>query len=289
MVSEKKIGIVHDLAKEFGNYPVIGLLDMFKMPAKQMQEMRDKLRGKALIRMTKKGLIQRALEKSDRPNIKELERMIQNQPALLFSRENPFDLARVIDTSKSAAPAKSGDIAPKDIVVKAGPTSLKPGPVIGEFQRVRIPAGVEGDKIVIKSDTVVTKQGQEITKNVSDILMKLGIEPIEIGLNLVCIWDNGTIYNREILFTPLEKYTEDLTKAYRMAFNLAMNAGYLTKDTIQPLLGKAHMSAMGLAMSANIITKETLPLILAKANAQMAELSKKANLSAPAEEGQKGE
>ncbi len=120
MVSERKKEEVRRLEEELKKYPVIGLLDMFKLPAKQLQEIREKLRGKAKIKMMKKSVIKIAMENVDRKGIKELEKTIQNQPALLFSETDPFELARTIESSKSSAAAKEGDIAPKDIVVKAG-------------------------------------------------------------------------------------------------------------------------------------------------------------------------
>ncbi|MBN2043238.1 MAG: 50S ribosomal protein L10 [Candidatus Aenigmarchaeota archaeon] len=281
MVSEKKREGVKVLAKNLEKYPIIGLLDMFKMPGKQLHEMRDKLRGKATIMVIRKSLIRLAIEKIDKKGLKDLEALIQNQPALLLSDKDPFELARIIDSSKSFAAAKEGDIAPTDIVVKAGPTPLKPGPVIGELQRVKIPAGVEGEKIVVKKDTVVVREGEVIDRNVADIIGKLGIEPMEIGLNLVAVWDQGTIFKKDVLFIPQEKYVDDLKYAHSCAFNLAMSINYITDVTVPHLISKAQREALSLAMEANIITKETIGRLLSKANAQMFSLKGKADLSAP--------
>lgn len=292
MVSKRKRQTVTELASDIGKYSVIGLLDMFKMPAKQLQQMRDKMKGKATIRMARKSLIKLALEKSKKPKVKEIENKIENQPALLFSEQNPFELAKVIRESKSSAPAKAGDIAPRDIMVKAGPTPLKPGPVIGELQRVKIPATVDGDKIVVKNDTVIVREGEEINKNVADILMKLKIEPIEIGLNLVCMWERGEIFGKDLLFIPTEKYVNDIKEAYRSSFNLAINSGYVTKETIPLLMSRAHRNALTLALECNVISKDTIGNLLSKAKSEMMVLSNKVDLSSgktekevPKEEG----
>ncbi len=281
VVSEKKRECVKVLAKNLEKYPIIGLLDMFKMPGRQLHEMRDKLRGKATIMVIRKSLIRLAIEKVDKNGLKDLEVLIQNQPALLLSEKDPFELARIIDSSKSFAAAKEGDIAPIDIVVKAGPTSLKPGPVIGELQRVKIPAGVEGESIVVKKDTVVVKEGEVIDRNVADIIGKLGIEPMEIGLDLVAVWDQGTIFKKDILFIPQEKYVDDLKYAHSCAFNLAMSINYISEGTVPHLITKAYKEALSLAMQANIITKETIDKLLSRANAQMCSLKDKIDLSAP--------
>jgi len=275
MVSERKKEEVRRLEEELKKYPVIGLLDMFKLPARQLQEIREKLRGKAKIKMMKKSVIKRAMENVSKKGIKELEKMIQNQPALLFSETNPFELARIIESSKSSAAAKEGDIAPKDIVVKAGKTSLKAGPVIGELQRIKIPVGVEGENIMIKEDTVVVREGGVIDKNVADVLMKLGIEPIEISLNLLAMWEDGVIYPKQLLFIPLEKYENDVKLAHQHAFNLSIEIGFVTKDNVSFLLRKAYRGAVNLSREAGIITRETVGEMLSKAYTTMMTIREK--------------
>ena len=252
MVSEIKKQAVKQLSKEMKEYSVIGLLDMHKLPAKQLQELRDSLRGKATIKVTKKNVIKLAIENSGIGGLGKLENLMKSQPALLLSNIDPFELARIIESSKSSAPAKPGDIAKKEIMIPAGPTSLKPGPVIGELQRVKLPAGVEGDKIVIKKDTVIAKEGETITKPVADVLMKLGVEPVEISLNLLAAYDGGMIYNKELLFIPREKYVNDVVNAYRNALGLALGIGLPTPETLPILITKAQREAMGIASKVNL-------------------------------------
>jgi large subunit ribosomal protein L10 len=247
MVSEKKKTAVKNLCEEIKKYSVIGILDMHKLPAKQLQEIRENLRGKAVIKMAKKSTIKLALENSGISELKKLESMIKTQPAILLSNMDPFMLARIIDASKSSAFAKPGDIASKDIIVKEGPTNLKPGPVIGELQRVKLPVGVEGDKIVVKKDTVLVKEGEVITKPVADVLMKLGIEPIEISLNLLGVYDKGMIYEKSVLFIPKEKYENDVITAYRNALSLAIGIGLISEETLPLMIRKAYMEAFALS------------------------------------------
>ncbi|RLJ00531.1 MAG: 50S ribosomal protein L10 [Candidatus Aenigmatarchaeota archaeon] len=269
MVSEKKKRIVEEIAKEMKNYKVIGIVNMFKLPARQLQDIKRKMKGKAKIVMVKKRLITRAIDKSGKKGLKKLIDYIEGQPALIFANTNPFEIAKIIDSAKSPAFAKPGDIAPKDIVIKAGPTPLKAGPVIGELQRAKLPVSVEGENIVIREDTLFVKEGEEIDKTKADILGKLGIEPMEIKLSLVAAYEDGIVYTSDILFVPKEKYVEDLMNAHAAAFNLALNINYITTYTLPLLLSKAYNAALSLALNAAIPTKEVLPQLMAKANAHM--------------------
>jgi len=268
MVSEKKKKDLQEVKAQIKEYPVIGIIDMHKLPGRQLHEIRDKLRGEATIRMVKKRLITMALAESGASKIKGLSEFVGGEPALIFSRTDPFKLARKIEKSKSKAQAKPGDISPEDILIKAGPTTLPPGPVIGELQKVKLPAGVQGDKISIMKDTVIVKEGEEISADVASVLAKLGIEPMEIGLNVVAAWESGTIYPADVMFVPLEVYEDQVMEAISRGFNLAFNINLPTPETIPFLFAKASQEAASLAVSADIITPDTVGSVLAKASRQ---------------------
>lgn len=260
--------MLKSLSGQLEDYPVIGIVDMHNLPSRQLHQIKEQLKGKAVIMVVKKRVIMLALKASKKPGLPALADKIQSQPALLFSRANPFELANDISKSKSKAAARPGDIAPKDIIVSAGPTNLPPGPAIGELQKAKIQAGVEGDKIVVKKDATVARKGDVITPELASLLPKLGIEPMEIELNLLAVWDEGTVFGKDILFIPHEHYVSQLQQAYSHSFNLAVAAGYMTTETVPVILGKAHREAVALALAANIITHETAGRILAKATAQ---------------------
>jgi len=202
---------------------------------------------------------------------------------MLFSEGNPFELAQVIAASKTKAPAKKGDVAPEDIVIPEGPTNLPPGPAIGELQRAKIQAGVEGDKIVVKKSSTVAKKGDSIDAGLADLLTKLEIEPMEISLNLLAVWDQGMVFDKELLFIPKEHYIHQLETGYAYAFNLSINIGHITRETVPVLIAKAHQEAFALAMEIGEVSEETVGPLLAKASAQASALNEKADMPAPSE------
>lgn len=275
MVSKKKHQDVKIVTKQLEDYPVVGILDMHKLPGRQLHEIRNKLRGQIVIRMVKKRLISLILEKK---NMGALNEHIQGEPALFMTKENPFKIARVLQNSKSPAAAKPGDIAPIDIVVPEGPTPLPPGPAIGEFQKLKIPAGVEGDKIVVKKDTIIVKEGEVIDENAAGLMSKLSIEPMEIGLNLIAVLENNTVYDKDILFIPEDYYIDQLKSSSAHALNLSVYINYFTKENIPLLLGKANSEAESLTMQADIVSPSTIKTVLAKSNAQVKSVESKINV-----------
>jgi large subunit ribosomal protein L10 len=242
MVKEEKVSEVEELKKLIDSYPVICMLDMFKVPSRQLQEIRKKIRGKALIKMSKKSLIKLAIENSSKENIKELEKTIPQQPAIVFTEIEPFKFYLTLDKMKSPAAARENDIAPKDILIPAGPTNLLPGPAISELTKAGIPVGVEGGKIAVKKDTVVVRKGERISGIVANALRKLNIEPMEIGLKIVAIYENGKVYDKDAL-ELVNTFPEKLKEGFNQALNLSVAISYPTKDNIKFLLIKAFNNA----------------------------------------------
>ena len=279
-VAEYKKDIVNKIVNLIAEYPIIGIVNMENLPAPQLQTMRAQLRGKFFITMTKRRLIKIALEqtKSKKKDIEKLEEYLGGEPALIFTKENPFKLSKTLQKSKSPAPAKAGQTAPRDITINKGPTSFAPGPIIGELALAGIKSGVEGGKVAIKDDTVIVKAGEKIKPKVAEILIRLGVQPMEVGLDLVAVYENGLIYKRDILSVDEKEYLRRLSNAARWAFNLAVEAGYPTKQTIQVLLGKAHNEAKNLGVAQNIFDSGIVEVLLGKAEQQMLSLKTAANI-----------
>lgn len=270
---QKKLAQVDSLASKLAASPVVALIDLHNFPAKNMTKLRKELRGKVEIIVTKKSVIKFALQKSGK-KIQELEKHLGVQPALVFSKENPFKLYKMTEKLKTPERAKAGKVSPKDIVVPEGDTGLPPGPAIGNLQKANLPAKIQKGKIVIEKAMVVTKAGEVISKDVAEALITLGMEPFETQLNVVAALEDGTIYSKEILAIDEAQVAAQFSTAAAEAFNLAVYAVYLTSETIRPLLQKAEREARALSTESGFPTKETVPSLLAKAAAQASSLSK---------------
>lgn len=181
--------IKHVLTKN----PVLAVVGIGGIPSPNMQKIRRSLREKATVRSGKNNLLQLALEEAEkeRPGVKQLETLVEGQTALVGTTLNPFQLYKQFSSSRTKAAAKAGQKAPFDIEVKKGDTPFKPGPVVGELQKAGIPAAIDSGKVIIKSNKVVVKQGEVINAELASALDKLGIHPIEIGLDVRGVFEIG--------------------------------------------------------------------------------------------------
>ncbi|MEA1997835.1 MAG: hypothetical protein U9N61_00720, partial [Euryarchaeota archaeon] len=214
-----------------------------------------------------------------------------------------FALYKVLEKGKIPAPIKAGAVAPHDIVIEEGPTSLRPGPVVGELQNLGIPSGIDGGKVVVKQRKVAVGEGEIVSPELADMLAKLEIYPITEGLDLCAVYDSGesVLFSSDVLHVDTSKYLSDVTEAARAAFSLAtnikydyptrytigdmlreasvksqalaFNCAYPTSETIEPLIRKAYTNARNLSINACIYERETIALLLAKACSQAQSLA----------------
>lgn len=266
---------VSDIARKMAKSKVVGVVDVHGVPAPAFQTMRTSLRGKAEITVLKNTLIKIALQEAakERKGLEKLAESVNGQCAIVTSDLNPFSLFKQLDATKTRMPAKGGETSPEDIVVKAGETPFKPGPIVGELQKAGLPAAIEQGKVVIKKDKVLVKKGERIPREVALVLSKLEIYPLTVGLDLHAAYEDGMVYTKEVLAIDQGKILEQVRSAAVGALNLAVFVSYPTKASIRPLLATAHQKALNLAMNAGIVNEETIKPMLAKANAQMLSLA----------------
>ena len=220
MVSDTKKKLVQELVRAIKEYPIVAIVNFENLPAQQLQKMRAMLREKGvIISMARKRLITLALKESKNSDIEKLIEKIKGMPALLFSKDNPFSLYATLQRNKSEAPAKAGQTSPKEIVVKAGATNFAPGPIISELATVGIKTKVENGKLAIIDDTTVAKEGDVISQTLADMLKRLDIAPMEVGLDLVAVWENGLVFDAKQLHVDEKEFAQNIMDAARSAMN----------------------------------------------------------------------
>ncbi len=266
-VAQYKKDLVKKIVELIRQYQIVGIVNMENLPAKQLQNLRAKLREKVVILMTKKRIISIAFDEAakHKPGIEGMKKYLVGMPALIFTNDNPFRLYAMLQKNQSKAFAKANQIAPDDIMISAGPTPFAPGPIIGELATIGIKSGVDAGKVAIKQDAVVAKRGEPIKAKVAEILARLGIEPVKVGLDLMMVFEKDTIYGKDVLAIDETEFMNRLVGAHGSAFALAMFISYPAKDTINQLIGMAFSDAKALGLSQNIVSKDIIEYLLAKA------------------------
>jgi large subunit ribosomal protein L10 len=281
LVLEEKNCEVKEIEKLLQEYKSIGIANLKKVRAQQLQELKKSLTGRVYMRVLKNTLTRIAIENLGDEDLKKLEPFLQGSNVLLFTTFNPFKLALMLEKGRVKTVAKSGDIAAMDVVVPQGSTGQPPGPIISQLNGVGLPTRIESGSVWVAKDTLVVRKGEAINEQLAGVLSKLGIKAVEAGLTMQAVYDNGMIVLEQQLHLDIEGTRQTVLRSQGEAFALAMELGYPSKDTIGPLLAMAHQKAVALSVSAVVPTKDSIGELIRKANAQLKSVSDAAEKAKP--------
>ena len=280
-VTEQKTQVVEQTVDLLNKYEVIAAANLFKIQSGMLMDLRKSLRGQIEVRAVKNTLMRISMEKAQKKSIPEFIKAIEGQNVFLFSNGNPFKLALQLEKNKVQVFAKAGDKALKEVVVLAGNTGISPGPMISKFSSLGIKTRIESGNIWVITDTPVIQKGEEITSDLADLLQRLGIKAAQMGLSLKAVYENGEIIPGDMLLIDLPSYKKQLGIAYSNAFQLVLQAAYVSPETAPSLLAMAFQNAKKVAVEAGYFSPETATDLIAKANAQAASLKAKINAKIP--------
>ena len=258
MTREQKEEKVEEFGEALEDYGVIGILDMQSLPARQLQEIESEIEEFADIKMSRKTLMNIALDGSNKEGLDELDTDEAMQPAFIFSTKDPFQLYSLIQNNQTSAAADGGEIAPNDIEIPEGDTGIGPGPMLGKLQSAGAQVQVDDGSIHVQKPAVIVEAGDEITEDDAEILNQLGIEPLQIGLDLVIAYNDGEIFTSEELDIDTEAYRQDIESAATAGFNLAVNAGVVNETTAPAIISETVQKAKNLAISEGLPEEETI-------------------------------
>ncbi|MBT4870383.1 MAG: 50S ribosomal protein L10 [Candidatus Diapherotrites archaeon] len=233
-----------ELTKLSVEYPFIAVATLNELPASIVSVLRKRLAGEAVIKVSKIRVVKKAFAESSVDTSK-IDDQINQSIAVIFSKKNPFELFSFIKKNKGEASAKVGDIAPQDILVQAGDTGLPPGPALTPLKAAGLKVAVQGPTISIVKDKIVTKKGEEVSDAVVDVLGKLNIKPMRVGMKVMGVLDKeeNAFYSAESLDVDEEELFDNFVLAYQQALNLSVNAGIYNDASMEVLVIKAQREA----------------------------------------------
>ncbi len=261
----KKKEMFQKIKSNVDSYKYVAIVDLYKLRAVQINELRKKLQGEVLFMGVKNKVAAKALQGT---KAEKLSEFIKGQTLLMFFNMDPFELNVLLDKNKVYLPAKAGDVATDDIIVPAGNTGLQAGPVLSDFKELKIPTRIETGSVFVTKDTVVAKKGDVISEKLAALLSKLGIKPIKSGLSIKVVYYDGIIVKGEDLKLDLEAYKNEIAEGYQNAFKLAYALELPYPEVLTLLIADRYNKAKRVAVEAGYYSDETIKEILADREAK---------------------
>jgi large subunit ribosomal protein LP0 len=182
-------------------YKKVMILHADNVGSYQMQKVRVALRGRAELLMGKNTMMRKIIRSAmeENPKLEALLPSIEGNIGLLFTHEEFTDMHEVISTNRVPAAAKFGAMAPIDVFIPAGVTELDPAQT-AFLQVLGIATKITKGKIEILADVHVVKKTEKVGSSEAALLQKLGIRPFTYGLETLSLYDDGSVFDKEVLF-----------------------------------------------------------------------------------------
>lgn len=184
----------------FDEYPKCFIVNADNVGSKQMQQIRQALRGKAVVLMGKNTMMRKAIRGhlDSNPALEKLLPCIKNNVGFVFTREDLVEVRDLLLQNKVQAPARAGAIAPLDVKIPAQATTLGPEKT-SFFQALQIPTKITKGTIEILNEVNLIKEGEKVGQSESTLLNMLNVSPFTYGLVVENVYDSGTIFDPEVL------------------------------------------------------------------------------------------
>ena len=272
---KKKVQMYQQLQELPKKYKVIALVRMEKVRSSQLLPLRKKFKGEVEIISVKDKVAQKALAATKIPAVEKMLDKLVGQCVLIFTNMSPFKLNILFGKNKIMLPARGGDKASIEVVIKAANTGITPGPILTDFKEAGIATKIDQGTVWITKDSTVAKKGDVISVKLATLLSKLDVKPVEAGIILNSALEETIVYNQEELVIDVEKYREAFAQLHHEALALSIEIGYVTKENANLIIIKAAQEARSLAMEAGFITDETKELTLQRAHGKARALASK--------------
>jgi len=238
-------------------YPRCFIVGADNVGSKQMQEIRIALRGKAVVLMGKNTMMRKAirgiLEKN--PSLERLLPHIKQNVGFVFTNEELTEIRDMLLANKVKAPAKAGALAPLDVVVPAQNTGMGPEKT-SFFQALSIPTKITKGTIEIISDVPLITAGDRVGMSEATLLNMLKISPFSYGLVLQKVYDNGTVFDPEILDISDDDIKATFCKGVANVASVCLEIGYPTMASVPHSIVNGMKNLLAIAAATEITFKE---------------------------------
>ena len=231
---------------EYKNILIIGV-DF--VGSKQMQQTRIALRGKGIVLMGKNTLIRKVLrERSEKnPAFESILPYVYGNIGFVFTNGDLNALRAIVTANKVPAGAKTGVIAPIDVVIPPGPTGLDPGQT-SFFQTLNIGTKIVKGSIEMTVASKVCTKGEKISASAVALLNKLNIRPFEYGITVETVYENGSTYAVKFLDMSDGDLVNMFTSSANRVAAISFALGYINQATLPHSFGRTFRNVAALAL-----------------------------------------
>jgi len=245
---------------------VVQLLDEFpkcfivgadNVGSRQMQTIRTALRGSGVVLMGKNTMMRKAIRGhlENNANLEKLLPHIKGNVGFVFTKGDLAEVRDKLTESKVRAPARAGAIAPLSVIIPAQNTGLGPEKT-SFFQALSIPTKISKGTIEIINDVPILKPGDKVGASEATLLNMLNISPFSYGLQIVQVYDSGSIFSPDILDIKPEDLRAKFQAGVANLAAVSLQIGYPTLASAPHSIANGFKNLLAIAATTDIEFKE---------------------------------
>ncbi|CAD6194714.1 unnamed protein product [Caenorhabditis auriculariae] len=245
------------LVELFEEYPKCFLVGVDNVGSKQMQEIRQAMRGHGVILMGKNTMIRKAIRGhlQKNPALEKLLPYIVENVGFVFTKEDLGEIRKKLLENRRGAPAKAGAIAPCDVKLPAQNTGMGPEKT-SFFQALQIPTKIARGTIEILNEVHLIKEGDKVGASESALLNMLGVTPFSYGLVVRQVYDDGTLYTPDVLDMTTEELRKRFLAGVANVASVSLAIKYPTLASVAHSLAGGLQNMLSIAAATDVTFKE---------------------------------
>jgi len=277
---EKKEAYHQRLCDYLNTYERAFVVGADNVGSKQMSDIRAALRPETIILMGKNTMMKRSIrlycEETGNDQWAPLLDELVGNVGLIFTKGDLSQVKAEIAKYKVGAPARVGLVAPNDVTIPAGGTGMDPSQT-SFFQALAIATKINKGTIEIVSDVHLIKAGDKVGASEAALLGKLGVKPFKYGLEVVKVYDSGSLFEPAVLEITDEDMQASVGAALANIAALSLATDYPTLASLPHSVINGYKNVLAIAVE----TDYSFPLA-EKVKAYLADPSAFAVAAAPA-------
>ncbi|RZC90776.1 hypothetical protein C5167_028602 [Papaver somniferum] len=250
--AEKKIAYDKKLCKFLDEYGQILVVAADNVGSNQLQNIRKGLRGDSVVLMGKNTMMKRTVrlhaEKTGNNDFLNLIPLLVGNVGLIFTKGDLKEVSEEVSKYKVGAPARVGLVAPIDVIVPPGNTGLDPSQT-SFFQVLNIPTKINKGTVEITIPVELIKKGDKVGSSEAALLSKLGIRPFSYGLVVLSVYDNGSVFNPEVLDLTDDDLVEKFYAGVSMVTSLSLALSYPTLAAVPHMFVNGYKNVLSVAVA----------------------------------------
>jgi large subunit ribosomal protein LP0 len=232
-------------------YKTVFIVNVDNVGSNQMHQIRQALRGDAVVLMGKNTMVRRALrnQMAQNTDYEKLLHYVKGNIGFIFTKGDLKDTRTAILSNRVKAPAKAGAIAPDNVVIPAGNTGMEPGKT-SFFQALGVPTKIARGTIEIINDVDLIKAGTKVGASEAALLNMLNISPFTYGMTIVAVYDSGNVFDAAILDISDDDLIKHFTNGVATITAIALAIDYPTVSSCPHSLlnGYKNLLAVGITL-----------------------------------------